>query len=66
MAEKPEILEILQSVSDPLTDVSIVASGRIKGLSVNNGTVAFALDVSGLGADGEPTAKTRICIINYI
>ncbi len=60
MAEKPEIIEILQSVSDPLTDVSIVASGRIKGLNVNNGTVAFALDVSGLDADGGEKLKAEV------
>ena len=60
MAEKPEILEILQSVSDPLTDVSIVASGRIKGLSVSSGTVAFALDVSGLDSDGGEKLKAEV------
>jgi ATP-binding protein involved in chromosome partitioning len=54
MLEKPQILEVLRSVIDPLTDGSIAASDRVKGLSVKDGTVAFVLDVSGLEpADGE-------------
>ncbi|MEO9527084.1 Mrp/NBP35 family ATP-binding protein [Roseibium sp.] len=62
---RESVLETLKSVVDPATDESVVASGMMRALQVNDGAIRFVLEIDGaratemeaLAADAEERLK---------
>ncbi len=57
-ATREDVLRVLETITDPASGKSVVASGMIEGLVVKGGHVGFALEVDpARGRDAEPLRK---------
>ncbi|WP_299936494.1 Mrp/NBP35 family ATP-binding protein [uncultured Pelagimonas sp.] len=64
MANRETVLEVLKSITDPVTGSDIVASGAMRALNVGDGTVRFVIEIAPENASlFEPVraeAETRV------